>query len=131
MIPRSPFLAATAALLAGLACGSSTDPGSTSGGGSNPPVADVLITTGASAKTTTAFDPNPFTVALNGGASVDVKWGNADNITHTVTQNGGSPSFDHSLAKGSTFTFTFTTAGTYNYHCTIHPNMVGTIQVDP
>jgi len=35
------------------------------------------------------------------------------------------------LLKGTTFTHNFTTAGTYNYHCSIHPNMVGQIQVNP
>lgn len=131
MNAHRPLIAVTALIITGLACGSSTDYGSGGGGGGPPPTGDVLIVAGASGKTTTAFNPNPFTVALNGGASVDVKWANVDNLTHTVTQIGGSPIFNHSLAKSTTYTFTFTTAGTYNYHCTIHMNMVGTIQVNP
>ena len=35
------------------------------------------------------------------------------------------------MGDGETFTFTFTTAGVYPYHCTIHPTMVGTITVNP
>jgi plastocyanin len=116
---------------ASLACSSSTDYGSGGGGGGTPLVADVKIVSGASTKGANAFNPNPFTVALNGGASVDVKWGNGDAISHTVTQDGGTPLFNQGLAKGATFTFSFTQAGTYTYHCSIHPSMTGSIVVNP
>ena len=129
---RKYAMAAVAAVtIGGLACGSSTDYGGGGGGGNNPPQADVLEVPGASTKTTTAFNPNPFTVALGGGASVNVKWGNADNTSHHIVEDGASPSFNSgTMDPGSTFTHAFTAAGTYNYHCTIHPNMVGTIQVN-
>lgn len=134
---RTGVLVLTLSLsLAGLACSSSTDYGSGGGGGTfTPPTGDVLIVKGAENKTTTAFNPNPFTVALNGAASVAVKWGNADGlprVTHHIRENSGTPVFDSgNLTAGSTFTFNFTQAGTYNYHCTIHPNMVGSIVVNP
>jgi len=35
------------------------------------------------------------------------------------------------LGSGASFTFVFTAAGTYPYHCSIHPNMVGTITITP
>jgi plastocyanin len=34
-----------------------------------------------------------------------------------------------SVAPGGTFSMTFPTAGTFPYHCGIHPNMVGTVTV--
>jgi plastocyanin len=125
-------LAAVAAVALGSgACGSSTDYGGGGGGGNNPPQADVIIVSGASFKTTDAFNPNPFTVSLGGAASASVKWGNADNTDHHVLQNGASPTFDSgTLHANGTYTFAFTAPGTYNYHCTIHQNMVGTIQVN-
>lgn len=129
MCPRRVALLASGLAFAGLACSSSTDYGSSGGGGT--PTADVLAVAGASTKTTTAFNPNPFTVALNGGPSVSVKWGNADNTAHHVQQDGASPAFSGALAVGGTYTFAFTAAGTYNYHCTIHPGMVGSIVVNP
>lgn len=121
--------------LAGMACGSSTSYGGGGGGGSNFPTptgAQVIMVHGAQTKNNTAFSPNPFTVSLNGAASVSVEFGNDDNVTHTVTESVANPTFSSgNLAKGTTFTHNFTTPGTYNFHCSIHPNMVGTIQVNP
>ena len=127
MIPRRPLFAVAVMILAGLACNSSTD----DGGGGNTPVADVLIVPGANTKGALAFDPNPFTVTLTAG-SATVKWGSNDNVApHRVRADGASPLFDSpQLRKGQTYSFTFTSTGTYTYHCFIHATMVGTIQVN-
>ena len=121
--------------LTGLACGSSTSYGGGGGGGSNfpnPTGAQVIMVHGAENKTNTAFSPNPFTVSLNGQPSVSVEFGNDDNVTHRPVESSANPTFDTgNLAKGTTHTVNFTTAGTFNYHCAIHPNMVGQIQVNP
>jgi plastocyanin len=37
--------------------------------------------------------------------------------------------FDGTLGASGTFSFTFTTAGTYQYFCTVHSSMNGTITV--
>lgn len=59
-----------------------------------------------------------------------VKWLNTSDAPHTVTSDTagvfGSPS---NLTQNQTFTFTFTTAGTFPYHCNIHPYMKATITV--
>jgi manganese oxidase len=61
-----------------------------------------------------------------------VTWTNKDSIGHTVT-SGTRPNkdgkFDGQLAAGGTFSFTFTAPGTYNYFCTVHSSMNGTISV--
>jgi plastocyanin len=57
-----------------------------------------------------------------------VKWTIIDNqnAPHTITADDSS--FDSgSKNTGETYTFTFTKAGTYPYHCTFHANMTGTI----
>ena len=57
-----------------------------------------------------------------------VTWTNNDSATHTVAAGDGTfKSGD--LAKGGTFSFTFTKAGTYTYICSIHPQMKGTVIV--
>jgi plastocyanin len=97
------------------------------------PAANVTIVQGASLLSTTAYSPNPFTVSIASGGSVT--WRNDDHgvPAHTVTSDPGDPAAfaSASLAQGVSFTFVFATPGTYNYHCSIHPGMTGTITVTP
>ena len=59
-----------------------------------------------------------------------VAWRNGDVTTHTVTSNDDV--FDSGfLSPGATFTRTFTTLGTFGYHCTIHKFMRGEVRVVP
>jgi plastocyanin len=70
-----------------------------------------------------AFNPSSITIPAN----TIVKWTNNGQSTHTVTSttvptNGD---FDSSnIFSGSSVCFKFTTAGSYNYHCTIHPTLM-------
>jgi len=71
-----------------------------------------------------AFNPGVISVAAN----TTIMWTNKDGVTHTVTSNTGK--FDSgNIAPGGTFSFKFADAGSYPYHCTIHPNMTGTVNV--
>ncbi|GEM_PF-2180998 len=72
-----------------------------------------------------AYDPP--TITIPAGASV--KWTNNEVFTsHTVTADDNS--FDSgTLTAGATFTQTFNTPGTYNYHCNFHFSMHGTVIV--
>ena len=68
----------------------------------------------------------PGTVMVKPGTTVT--WTQQDKDQHTVTADDGS--FGSSpLTTGQTFTHTFTTPGTYHYHCAIHPFMHGTVVV--
>jgi plastocyanin len=50
--------------------------------------------------------------------------------SHTATDNSGMALFDSGTkAPASTFTYFYLGAGKYNYHCTIHTNMTGTVNV--
>ena len=71
-----------------------------------------------------AFSPTSLTVKVG----TKVSWTNNDTVTHTVTANKGAFNAGP-LTPGSTFSFTFTKAGTYSYHCNIHPSMMATIVV--
>jgi plastocyanin len=87
----------------------------------------VSIVSGAFNLTTTAFSPNPLTVA----AGTTVTWANHDAVAHTATATSPSGAFDTgNIPVGSTSkTVTFSTPGTFQYHCSIHPNMVATVTV--
>ena len=62
-----------------------------------------------------------------------VTWLNCEatsGLAHTATADGGA--WDSNvLAPGSSFTFTFPAAGTFAYHCDIHPSMIAAVIVDP
>jgi plastocyanin len=74
-----------------------------------------------------AFSPS--TTSIKAGTTVT--WTDKTGAPHTVTSDAGDPaSFNGSLGgNGATFSFTFTTPGTYKYHCSIHPYMTATITV--
>jgi len=57
-----------------------------------------------------------------------VTWTNRDTATHTATADGGA--FDtKEIRPGAKSTVTLSKAGTYEYHCDIHPTMHGSIVV--
>jgi plastocyanin len=69
---------------------------------------------------------HPATVTVNVGDTVT--WTNNDGVSHTATADGGS--FDTgTIGNGSSASETFNTAGTFAYHCTIHPTMQGSVVV--
>jgi plastocyanin len=117
------FALASILLVAVAACGSST-PTSPSTGGTNTQGTPVSIVSGASLKTNTAYAPNPVVVAAGG----TVTWTNNDNTSHTSVGNDGSWSSGN-IAPGAQFSRMFPTAGSYTYHCSIHPGMVATVTV--
>lgn len=72
----------------------------------------------------TAFTPSSLTVVKG----TTVKWTNKDNLTHTVTSDNGL--FDSGNKNlGETFSHLFDSIGTFNYHCTTHSGMTGTVIV--
>jgi amicyanin len=73
-----------------------------------------------------AYSPANLTVSVG----TVVTWTNEDVAPHTVTSDTGSELNSTNLAQGQTYSHTFSTAGTFPYHCTIHPNMKAQIVVE-
>jgi plastocyanin len=73
----------------------------------------------------------PTTLTVTKGTAVT--WVNMDFVQHTVTagtEQAPTNLFDsHELSHMQSFSYTFSTPGTYVYYCDIHPNMMGTIVV--
>ena len=71
------------------------------------------------------FTPQQVTVK----AGTTVTWINDDDVPHTVAS---STKFFKSKALDTKdkFSFTFTTPGSYEYFCSIHPHMTGAIVVE-
>ena len=73
---------------------------------------------------------NPSTVIASSGAVV--KWTNDDISVHTVTSTAvpDNGSFDSAgIGPGNSICFRFTAAGVFNYFCSIHPQMTGTVTI--
>lgn len=69
---------------------------------------------------------NPSSITINKGTTVT--WTNKHSEVHTVTSNTGAFN-SGDLTKGKQFAYTFTTAGTYAYHCIYHSPMKATVIV--
>jgi plastocyanin len=117
-----------------VACGSSSynspnSPTAPSPSAPTPPgavgsSATISIPTGAATLGPNAFNPSPLTIPTG----TTVTWTNGDSIPHTSTANVAGWN-SGTLAPGQQFNFTFSTSGTFQYHCAIHPGMIGTVIV--
>lgn len=72
-----------------------------------------------------AFSPQTLHIA----PGTTVIWTNKDSVAHTVTSDANAWTDSGSIATSATFSHTFTAAGTFTYHCAIHPSMTATIVV--
>jgi len=76
------------------------------------------------------FKFEPATVTVHEGDTVE--WKNEDSVPHTATEaaEGKKPAFDSGyLQTGAAWRYVAQKKGTYNYICTLHPNMQGTLIV--
>jgi plastocyanin len=112
-----------------VACASSGETSSSAMQGAHRvhPDADVVID---------AFTFVPAALEVSVGETVT--WVNHDATLHTVTSGprrkgvagvAKPDGFDHDLELDDTFSFTFERAGTFSYHCDLHPRMGGRIVV--
>lgn len=108
-----------------------------------PPPADTIApdpvpTTGSAEETATLlvakrggvtiadFSFSPASITISAGDTVS--WTNQGPSEHTVTADDGS--FDSgNIADGAGFSRTYSSAGTFAYHCSIHDEMKGTVVV--
>jgi len=118
----------------------------------NMSTATTEVTTNGSAQATSnattvyivnfAYSPADLTIPVG----TTVTWVNQDSVGHTVTEgdpNSPKPAnmrvFDSSgealngkvslIGPGQSWNYTFTTPGTYEYYCIVHPYMIGHITV--
>lgn len=70
------------------------------------------------------FAFNPTSVQISTGDTV--RWTNMDSTDHTVTESTFNSGIIHA---GQSYEFQFTKPGVYNYMCSIHPSMKGTVTV--
>jgi len=85
--------------------------------------------TAPNAITISNFTFNPKQIAVKAGTTIT--WTNKDDIPHGIASANNAFARSQALDTDDNFSFTFTTPGTYQYFCYLHPNMTGTIVVEP
>jgi len=73
------------------------------------------------------FTFNPAKLTVKAGTTVT--WTNKDDIPHGIAWTSNTMARSKAMDTNDSVTFTFTTPGTYQYFCYIHPTMVGSIVV--
>ncbi|MDA4118288.1 MAG: cupredoxin domain-containing protein [Thaumarchaeota archaeon] len=124
-------------LVTGLATSSSYNPAptasttSTTTSGAGGTVAVSIPSGAGNPANPPGYAPDKITVVI--GTNASVTWSNDDTAAHTVssvTVPSGAASFDSgNMNAGQTFTYNFTMPGTYEYHCSYHSWMTGTVVV--
>jgi len=97
-------------------------PGASAGGGGGG--ACAVAAAGATATVTVQikdfkFSPQPVQAKVGDV----VGWTNGDSAPHSATMDDGSCSTD-TISQGATGLLVFNTAGTYTYHCKVHPTQM-------
>ena len=101
--------------------GNTTMPTGATGATSTPSpsaTADVVITIAGM-----SFSPS--TIAVQAGQTV--AWKNTDTITHTATADGGSFDTGAIPAGGTSRPIMISSAGALQYHCSVHPSMIASL----
>jgi plastocyanin len=111
------------------ACSSDDNGGGTTAttGGATGSTGSTAATGGGGGTTITiagfAFDPS--TITVSGPTEVTIT--NNDSTTHTFTLDDGS--VDQTMDPGATVTVTVDVSAATGFHCNIHPQMTGQIEV--
>jgi amicyanin len=92
---------------------------------SNSQVSTAATTNHSISITEYMFSPSQLIIKVGD----TVVWTNNGATSHTVTSDSGSELSSPTLSSNGIYAHTFNAAGTYNYHCSIHPTMTGVIIV--
>jgi plastocyanin len=94
---------------------------------SPPPSADVTINISGQ-NGANSYTPSNATIT----SGQRVAWHNSDATIHTATADNGTTFNTGNIAPGGTSAaIQINNAGTFGYHCTIHPSMIDTLIVQP
>ena len=109
------------------ACSSDDGGGGTTGttGGATGTTAETGSSGGGTTITIAGFAFDPNTITVSGPTEVTIT--NNDSTTHTFTLDDGS--VDQTMDPGATETVTVDISASTGFHCKIHPQMTGQIEV--
>ncbi len=98
-----------------------------------PKIVTVIIPDGAGIMQDGQIYYEPESITIKKGTTIT--WDNVDSTIHTVTSgnvsDGPDGTFDSGvMAAGDTYEHIFDTVGSFEYYCTLHPWMIGTVNVE-
>jgi len=105
-----------------LGCGKDSPTGTGNTGGGADKTISIVSDSGSN-----AYSPNPDTVSVG----QTVSWRNTRSVSHTSTANGGAWDTGLIAPNATSAPIAMNAAGSFGYHCTVHPTMVGTLVVKP
>ena len=108
-----------------------------SGGGSSPTTAPAATTVAAapcadSTGTTvvaTTVAGNTWAQPVTAKVGDVITWTNSDTVSHKVALDNGTCAMSANIPGGGSKSLVFSIAGTYPFHCAVHPSMKGTITI--
>ncbi|MBI2782355.1 MAG: cupredoxin domain-containing protein [Chloroflexi bacterium] len=129
MRPMRPMhrLAALSAALLLAACsgGSSAQTSAPGGTAAAKPCDDSTGTTVVAA----SVKDNTWSQPVNARVNDVITWTNNDGVPHKVVLDDSSCGMKDNIPGGGSKSLVFTKAGTYPFHCSVHPSMKGTITI--
>jgi plastocyanin len=111
-------------------CGGDDDEGGGGGADTQEETAPAPEAEGGGGATEVAMEGikfEPAEVSIKAGDTVT--WVNDDTVGHDVTGDEFKSGEPGAMQNGDTFEHTFDTAGSFDYVCTVHPGMEGTVEV--
>jgi plastocyanin len=95
------------------------------GGGGSAPCTDSTGTTTVSATVANNTWSQPVTAKVGDV----ITWSNSDSVPHKVALDDGSCQMSANISGGASKSLVFNKAGTFAFHCAVHPSMKGTITI--
>lgn len=128
------FAVAIAAIIiiGGVIAAGSTKKAATPSASASTSNSSTTVPSGAVATNTVKIENYMFTPMVTTVKVGDtMTWTNMDSVHHNVITDNKSPDGPNGplLGQGESYSFKFTKAGTYSFHCGPHPYMHGTVVV--
>jgi plastocyanin len=125
-------IAALSTALVLAACSGGTTPTSapTAGGpAATTAAAPCTDSTGPTTVSASAVDNTWAPADVTAKVGDVITWSNGDGVPHKVALDDGSCQMSANISAGSSASLVFSVAGTFPFHCSIHPSMKGTITI--
>ena len=135
MRPIARGIAALVTALALAACsGGAATTTQAPAGGTQPPAATTAASapcTDSTGTTTVAVTVanNQWQQPINAKVGNVITWTNKDSVPHKVALDDGSCAMSDNIPGGGSRSLVFSVAGTFPFHCAVHPFMKGTITI--